>query len=90
MKQQIGHGVSGTVSRVVSAAFPNVVLKKGPQIWLKREAKMLRFLHHPNIVHLYAEVDGQQVAQGNRPMTHLALQRLGPSLSTMSDDPHKM
>lgn len=88
MKKRLGAGASGAVYSAFSACYPNCVLKKGPLDVISREAEAMRYLNHPNVAKLYAEVDLREYDSEGRRVGCLVLQRLGPSLATCIDDPN--
>lgn len=85
---EIGSGVSGTVSRCINPHYPNVVVKKGNLLRLRKEAGMMRFLSHPNVARAYAVLASAEVSYLDGIMGYLALGRLGHSLHDMLQDPN--
>ena len=73
----LGQGATGIVYRGSSKAYHCCVIKTGPRDRLRREGEVLEHLHHPNVVHLYAQ------GSSSPSQSFLVLQRLGRSLHQM-------
>lgn len=84
--KKLGAGANGTAYATSNGFYPNVVMKRIYEKFLWEEAEFLHQLDHPNIVHCFARVSCEEKKEGCR-VGYLALERLGPSLSSVSSRP---
>lgn len=89
IQDTLGSGVSGTVHTCINPHYPNVVLKRGNLLRLRKEAGMMRLFSHPNVARVYAVLQTNEITELDGIMGYMALGRLGSSLNDMLQTPNK-
>ena len=79
--EELGSGSNDSVHDCVSLRLPGVVLKRGPEERMRREAGLHSKLDHPNVVRLHGVALSQELDEQGRQIAYLALERLNVPLT---------